>query len=328
MNVYTLYRPIWLVLNLVLISIIFTSWYHMNPKVIKIDLEHINAMTNAYVMDASGTSTDATTAKMATTNMNRKAIGATDMSLGDEKHTFCEWVTANEAHVQEPFKSMKCTDKDSISLHDFAAPGMYNKDNSKNETIWYIYAHGERSNADGGQIFAHGQNFKYASDAMEKKLLEENLGFKYGPDVCSHKYLKWVREVQMTLAIIAILYFLLHVVHLGVYSTSQSEGAKKSAEIALLVMSVVTYVFLIVAYVIEQRSPIFTQCSWITEWFQDDYVMLYRLLLSYLILGIVGIAIVAVHIFVMATGKGDDADYALLNLVGSTKPNALAGFSA
>jgi len=322
MKVYTLYRPIWLVLNLVLITIIFTSWYHMNPKVIKIDIEHINMVTSVVSLDDSNQ--DRSAEELETINLNREMIGAKKMEPGDNFHTFCEWVKAKEGNIDEPFKSMKCTDKDSISLHDFAAPGMYKGSNNENETIWYIYAYGERSNTNGGEIFAHDTDFKYQSDIVEKDMVKHNLGFKYGPDVCSHKYLKWVRQLQMTLAIIGILYFLLHVVHLGVYSTSQSEGAKKAAELALLVMSVITYVFLIVAYVIEERSPIFTQCSWITEWFQKDYVMLYKLLLSYVILGSVGLVILCVHVYVMATGQGEDADYALLNLVGSTKPNALA----
>ena len=327
MNVFTFYRPIWLVLNLVLISIIFTSWYHMSPKVIKIDLEHINTITSMYALDASIGNAAQIQENLDMINANRAQINAKQMTSGDKTHTFCDWVHARQGDIAEPFKSMKCTDKNAISLYDFAAPGMYSGDNNKNETIWYIYAHGERTDAGGGQIFARNQHFKYENDDMKKLYRKDNLGIEYGPDVCSHKYLKWVRQLQMTLAIIGILYFLLHIVHLAVYSTSQSQGAKSAAELSLLVMSVITYLFLIVAYVIEERSPIFTECSWITEWFRDDYVMLYRILLSYVILGSLGLVIVIVHISVMLTGKGEEADYALLNLVGSTKPNAFQ-FSA
>jgi hypothetical protein len=297
----------------------------MNPKVIKIDLEHINAITALYKFDpADASSTDAARLE---TNKIRAQINAKELAVNEKASTFCDWVAEHKGSIEEPFKSMKCTDKDAISLYDFAAPGMYTGDKNKNETLWYIYAHGERNEASGGQIFARNQHFKYENDDTKKNYRKNNIGMEYGPDVCSHKYLKWVRQLQMTLAILAILYFLLHIVHLGVYSTSQSQGAKSAAELSLLVMSVITYLFLIVAYVIEQRSPIFTECSWITEWFRDDYVMLYRILLSYVILGSLGLVIVIVHISVMLTGKGEEADYALLNLVGSTKPNAFQ-FSA
>lgn len=297
MNWYTAYRPVWLILNLFLIATIITSWYHMNPKVIKIDLDHINLMTAT----SSGHAKYEYMGGREPTNKphNPMYVGITDLEnafLG-----FCAWVDVHKQNgkLEEPFKSLDCTKKNSVSLHDFASHGMH-KD-YMNRTIWDVYAFGTTGRADDGQLFADGQTLTLPSH--ERKDYDGNpLGEK--PDVCTTKYLKWVRSLQMALSFIAFFYLLLHGVHMFVASTpNTSPTVKMVNELALIGMSVVVYVFVIIVYVIDTRSPIFYKCAWMTQWFQDDMFMLYGITMIYLILGIVGLVLICVHVGVMYAQK-------------------------
>ena len=265
----------------------------MNPKVIKIDIDHI----------LLGTSQSAKAGLY-------KAIGGREFLnpptipggfagfAVPQFIDFCTWASLYSGKLEEPFKSLDCNKKNSISLHDFAAHGMH-KDYT-NRTIWDVYAFGTTGRADDGQIFADGQTLTIPS---KRKDYDGN-PIAEKPDVCSTKYLKWVRSLQMALSFVAFFYLLLHAVHMFVASTPNTSPMVKIVnEVALIGMSVIVYVFVIIVYFIDTRSPIFYKCAWITQWFQDDMFMLYGITMVYLILGILGLVLICVHVGVMYSQK-------------------------
>jgi len=269
----------------------------MNPKVIKIDLEHIKVQTGAMTtFDSSAIST--------ALDQIYGTLGGlpAPTSASENRNDFCKWATENKAKLNAPFDTLNCAEKNSVSLYDFAKHGMYK--GVDNMTVWDVYARGV--DGSGGQLFKDGTVFEYTGKSLTDHFKNnEHSVYTISPDVCSHKYLKWVRELQMALSIIILLYLLLHAVHMFVASNPTTTAAVKMGnELALIGMSVIVYVFVIIVFFIDRRSPIFTKCAWITQWFQDDMFMLYGITWTYLILGILGLALVVVHLLVMYSGKG------------------------
>lgn len=274
-------------LNLFLVSVVVVSWYHMNPKVIKVDLDHIKAMTSADALTGSVLSL-----------MGFRVTAP----VGDRK-TFCQWVKDEKGELNPPFDNLDCTAKNSLSLHDFAAHGMYKGDPYKNYTVWDVYARGTKNN--DGQLYEDGHTDWTLPTGSVADTYMENYGIMAGPYECSHKYLKWVRDLQMALAIILFLYLVAHIVHFAVYetSTTASQSMKMAVDWTVLLLSVVCYIFVIIVFFVERRSPIFTKCGWITQWFQTEMFMLYGVTMTYLILGFVGIFICILHVIMVMYKK-------------------------
>lgn len=282
------YRPLWILLNLALILVTFFVWSNDQTFRIKVDLPNIKTQTAKVVKN------DVAAQELAT-NFGFKTRGA----VGDD---FCVWAAKPEvkAKLKAPFDTLDCSDGSSISLKNFQAYDMHEYADAANTTVWYVYAYGEPG-ADG-ELFLDNTNLKVPAATILDPYLGKN-GIYSGPDQCASTYLKYLADLNIGLGITIILYLVAHIAHWVCSLREAPPNIMFMVDYVVFGMSVITYIFAIIVFFIYTDSKIFTECAWMSQWFQKDMLMLYQIRLTYIITGSIGLFFCIVHIIAVKTGN-------------------------
>jgi hypothetical protein len=283
------YRPLWIALNITLIITTFFIWGNTNPHTIKVDLPNIKTQTTKLVKNDD-------TGKDLATKFGFK-------SRTTDGVDFCAWAdtAAVKAKLKDPFNTLDCSKKHSISLDKFQAYDLHTFANPANTTVWDVYAYGEYGE-DNGNLFADGAVLKEPADSIIDPYLKDD-GIYLRPRICTTKYLKYLRDLTTAFGIIIIVYLLAHIAHWIGSLNKASDSNMQILDYIVLLMSVVTYVFAIVVYFVVDNGELFTKCAWISTWFQKDETMLYQIHLVYVVTGFIGLFFCIIHVIAVRNGK-------------------------
>lgn len=292
------YRPLWIVLNLFLIITAFVDWGNSNTSTIKVDLPNIKAQTAKIVKNDS-------VAQKLSTDFGFKTRDAPGQD-------FCTWAasTAVKSKLKDPFNKLDCSDKESLKLKDFQAYNMHTFSGAANTTVWHIYAYGEQGQ--DGELFATGTDIKEPSKSIINDYIDNN-GIYTGPHKCATKYLKWSENLTIAFGSAMIVYLIAHIAHWAADASGLEARTMQMFDILVLALSVFVYIFAIVVFFVHTNSKLFTECSWISTWFQTNYYTLFMNNYVYVICGFIGLVFCLVHVFAVRRGIKPDLMY--MNLV-------------
>ena len=295
--IFTAYRPLWIILNLALITVTLVDFFNSNYHTISIDLPNIKAQTAKVVKN------DAAGQKLAT-DFGFKARSTHGLD-------FCTWASSDaiKVNLKAPFDKLDCTEKYAISLKDFQAYDLHTYADAANTTVWHIYAYGARG--EDGELFTDGATMKEPTEGLDDYL--KNNGIYTGPDECATKKLKNFRDWILALFIVVIFYFVAHIAHwVGSYYSAE-QSMMTILDRVVLVLSTIVYILAIVVFAVQERNELFTKCAWLSTWFQTEYVTLYGSNVTYVVCGSIGLFFCLVH--VIAIKNNIKSPYTYANLV-------------
>jgi hypothetical protein len=296
--IFTAYRPLWIVLNLALIFVTLVDWANSEHWRIKVDLPNIKAQTAKVV-------TKGDAADKLVTDFGFKTRSSTGLD-------FCQWAADEtvKAYLKEPFKTLDCADAYSISLKQFQAYDMHTYPNAANTTVWDIYAYGEPGV--DGELFTNDATIAKPANDILKPYLKDN-GIYLGPRECTTKKLQNFKDWILAFGILVIVYFVLHIAHWIAGANTAEENTMQILDRIVLGWSVIVYILAIALFFMQDQNKLFTECAWISTWFQQNYVTLYGSNITYVVTGFIGLAFCVIHC--IAVSYNYKADATLYNLV-------------
>lgn len=280
----TAYRTFWIVLNLFLIVTAFIDWGNSNTSTIKVDLPNIKLQTEKILKNDNA-------ALELSKNFGFKTSG----------QDFCTWAAsaAVKPKLKDPFDKLDCSKKEALTLKDFQAYNMHTFSGAANTTVWHIYAYGEQGK--DGELFATGTDIKEPSNSIMDAYTNDN-GIYAGPHKCTTKYLKWSHNLTIAFGVAMIVYLLAHMAHWAADTWAFEESTMHYFDIVVLVLSVFVYIFAIVVFVVHRNSKLFTECAWISTWFQTNNYTLFMNNYVYVVSGSIGLFFCVVHVFTLRSG--------------------------
>lgn len=267
----TVYRLIWSLVNILLIIFVVVQWWNMDTNFIKIDIANIQKQTGLIVGD---------------TKEGKELRETFGFKTGGQD--FCTWLAhENTTALTSPFDTFKCLDT-SVSLNTFAKDGIAANDVAPKKNVWNLYTEAE--------LFLPGESMKTPNSTVLTKYLKDNAIYT-GPRACK-KELEKIFGNQIWLGSLAVGLLLAHVAFAVYYKKEQSKNAKIGMNVALIAFSFIVYGLAIWVYTVQDKSKLFSECSWMSNSFQDPYVNLYGLRLAHVILGSIGLAWTVIFIII------------------------------
>ena len=282
----SIYRPVWLLNNCILILLVLLGWGFMASTHIKIDIPNIETKTKETV----GTSDKGAELRK---NFGYKAGGM----------DFCAWAANWSNTLEAPFNAVDCTEKDQFTLKEFGTTNVTTNDDAyPNMNIWEVYQKSQLFDA------VHTKMKKPADDYLKTHLAND--GIYTGPKICI-KYLDKMHDSQLAFAIFIFFFLFAHIVHIAIYNNSQMNNFRYGADIVVTVLYFCLYVYAIVMCFTQQESKLFTECSWLSKSFQQDQTWLFLATWAYLVLGIAGIIGIVSFLYERMSVKADGEKRAL-----------------
>ena len=280
--IFASYRPLWFILNIILFVVACLDIQNSRDDIIKIDLPNIEVQTKKIVKNDEAAQTLAT-------NFGFKTRSAAGLS-------FCDWANsaAVKPNLKAPFDDLDCTKHTSVSLKDFQAYDLHTFAGAAESTVWDIYAYGEPDQ--DGQLFANGATIKKPTKDIMNKYLDDN-GVYLEPRECSTKHRNEFYTLTLIFVVTLVLYILAHMMHwlVNVMFVKQV----KFMDWIVFIFSFIVYIFAIVVFAIHRNNTIFSECAWMSTWFQKDNMTLYGNLNFYISLGVFGLVFCILHIIAL-----------------------------
>lgn len=267
----TVYRLIWSLVNVLLIVFAMVQWWNMDTNYIKIDIANIQKQTGLIAGDTK----------------EGKALREI-FGLKTGGKDFCTWLAnENTTALTSPFDTFKCEDT-SVSLNVFAKEGIAANDVAPKKNVWDLYTEAE--------LFLPGESMKTPNSTVLKDYLKDNAIYT-GPSECKKEVDK-IFANQIPFGTLAVGLLIAHVAFAATYDKQQSRNLKIGMNVVLIVCSFVVYGLALWVYTEQDKSKLFSECSWMSDSFQHPYVNLYGLRLAHVVLGSIGLACTVIFIVI------------------------------